>query len=110
LYISGALGAVEIVGDSNIKQTDRSQFDGKDFAPDGEGKVPYGFDRTTAIGRDIGKAALLALEQAEVSPFNGLTIAKTSIKAVMDNTFYGLLSRIGVLDVPFKTIDGKVNF
>src|SRR5262249_28599495 len=67
-FISGDLGAVEIIGDSNIKKTDRTRFDGKDFpAKPGSTRPAYTFDRTEAIGRDIALAVVDAIEHGQWS-------------------------------------------
>ena len=68
VYISGPIGAVEIVGDSNTKNNDRSNFDGKDFVLKPNSTRPvFTLERTYAMGRDMGKAAMAALEKGEWS-------------------------------------------
>ena len=64
VYISGDIGAVEIIGDSNNKPGDRIRFDGKDFPfESGKNRPAYTFERTEAIGRDVAKAVFDALER-----------------------------------------------
>src|SRR5215208_5932631 len=68
VYISGDIGAVEIIGDSNNKTSDRIKFDGKDFPfEEGKNRPAYTFERTEAIGRDVAKAVFDALERGELS-------------------------------------------
>lgn len=99
VYISGAIGAVEIVGDSNTKNTDRLHFDGKDFPLKPNSTRPiFTFERTEAIGRDVGKAALEALANGEWSKNNALEVKKADLHVPMDNQGYMLLLKLGVLD------------
>ncbi len=99
VYISGAIGAVEIVGDSNTKNTDRSSFDGQDFPLKPNSTRPvFTFARTDAIGRDIGKAALEALARGEWSKSDVLAVKKADLHVPMDNQGYAILLKLGVLD------------
>jgi hypothetical protein len=99
IYISGDLGAVEIIGDSNNRLTDRVRFDGKDFPLKPAGKRPqYTFERTEAIGRDVAKAVFEALSRAEWSDVSGIDLKKAMLRAPMDNAGYRFLSAKGVLD------------
>ena len=60
IYVSGDLGAVEIVGDNN--RSTRSTFDGREFpvVPDNK-SVTFTFARTEAIGRDVVWQGLSAM-------------------------------------------------
>ncbi|MEP7273164.1 MAG: neutral/alkaline non-lysosomal ceramidase N-terminal domain-containing protein, partial [Acidobacteriota bacterium] len=108
LYVSGAIGAVEIVGDSNTRSTDRATFDGKEF-PLGSGNRPaYTFRRTEAIGRDISKAVLDAIGGAQWSRSSALELKKADLSGPMDNPGYALLSKVGVLDTISPVGDGQV--
>lgn len=99
IYISGDIGAVEIIGDSNIKPTDRVNFDGKDYPMKPNNKRPdYTFERTEAIGRDVAKAAFAALDRAEWSGAFGIDMKKATLRAPMDNAGYAFLASKGVLD------------
>lgn len=107
VYISGAIGAVEIISDTNTKSTDRSQFDGQEFPLDAKTNRPaFTFERTEAIGRDVGKAAIEALERGEWSKSSRLEVKKADVKAPMDNQGYQFLSKLGVLDTISLTADG----
>jgi len=98
VYISGDLGAVEIIGDSNNKKTDRTRFDGKDFSPKpATNRPPYTFDRTEAIGRDIAVAVIEAVEAGNWSSPE-LSIKKAELSVPMDNAAYLFLASKGVLD------------
>ncbi|HSB09833.1 MAG TPA: neutral/alkaline non-lysosomal ceramidase N-terminal domain-containing protein [Blastocatellia bacterium] len=99
LYISGDIGAVEIIGDSNNKARDRVRFDGKDYPLKPENNRPaYTFDRTEAIGRDVAKAVFEALDRSEWSASSGLEVKKATLRAPMDNAGYLFLASKGVLD------------
>src|SRR5262249_10046990 len=99
MYISGDLGAVEIIGDTNNKRGDRIKFDGKEFPLNANGNRPaYTFERTEAIGRDIAKAAFEALERGEWNSLRSFYVNKAAVRAPMDNQAYILLSAKGVLD------------
>jgi hypothetical protein len=77
VYINGAIGAAEIIGDTYRKNTDRSTFDGKTYdLPAIFGKTDLMFERTMGIGRDVAKAAIEALEKGEWSKSNALTMKK----------------------------------
>jgi len=107
VYISGAIGAVEIISDTNTKSTDRSQFDGQEFPLDAKTNRPaFTFERMEAIGRDVGKAAIEALERGEWSKSSRLEVKKADVKAPMDNQGYQFLSKLGVLDTISLTADG----
>lgn len=99
IYISGDIGAVEIIGDSNNKLSDRAQFDGKNFPLKPDSKRPdYTFERTEAIGRDVAKAVFEALSRGEQSAVNGIDLKKATLRAPMDNAGYLFLANKGVLD------------
>ena len=99
IYISGDIGAVEIIGDSNNKTSDRIRFDGKDFPFEpGKNRPAYTFERTEAIGRDVAKAVFDALEHGELSAVNSIDVRKAVLRAPMDNQGYSFLANKGVLD------------
>ena len=99
IYISGAIGAVEIIGDSNNKLTDRVRFDGKDYPLKPNSKRPeYTFERTEAIGRDVAKAVFNALSGGQMSVVSGIDLKKATLRAPMDNAGYVFLTSKGVLD------------
>lgn len=108
LFINGAIGGVEIIGDSNTKPTDRFRFDGKDFALNPKNNRPaYTFERTEAIGRDAGNAAVEALQRGEWSKSSKLEIKKADLKGPMDNQGYLFLARLGVFDTIPVPADGS---
>jgi hypothetical protein len=107
IYISGDLGAVEIAGDNN--RSTRTRFDGRDFPlVAGDKSATFSFARTEAIGRDVAKAAMDAIEKAEWSAVSTIDIQKAELRAPMDNQGYALLMDKGVLAVPaaWKTATG----
>src|SRR4030095_4070541 len=86
VYISGAIGAVEIIGDSNNKLTDRVRFDGIDYPLKPNSKRPdYTFERTEAIGRDVAKAVFHALGRGQQSAVAAIDLKKATLRAPMDN-------------------------
>lgn len=99
LYLNGAIGAAEIIGDTNRKNSDRSAFDGKHYdLPAIFGNTSLMFERTMAIGRDVAKAAISALEQGEWSKSNSLEVKQADLHVPMDNPAYVMAAKIGVLD------------
>jgi hypothetical protein len=99
IYVSGDLGAVEIIGDSNNKRSDRTRFDGKDYPLKPENNRPdYTFERTEAIGRDVARAVVDAVDRGEWSSVKGIEIRKAVLRAPMDNSGYSFLASKGVLD------------
>ena len=99
VYVSGDLGAVEIIGDTNNKAGDRTTFDGKDFPQTKESKRPlYTFERTEAIGHDVAKAVFETLDRAEWSDVSSIDLKKGELTAAMDNAGYLFLASKGVLD------------
>lgn len=108
VYISGAIGAVEIIGDSNNKLGDRVRFDGKDYPLKPNSKRPeYTFERTEAIGRDVAKAVFSALKSGQFSSVSGIDLKKAPLRAPMDNAGYVFLTSKGVLDTMPVPRDGE---
>jgi hypothetical protein len=99
VYTSGDLGAVEIVGDSQQDQNERTRFDGKNFKRRNAQELLPSFERTEGIGRDVAKAVVDALEMGEWSPVSGIEIKKSKLRMPMDNVAYSYLAQKGVLDV-----------
>lgn len=98
IYINGAIGAVEIIGDTNTKNNDRIRFDGKEFPLNANNRPVFTIERTEAIGREVGNAAIAALERGEASKSTRLEVKKADVKGPMDNQGYQFLSKLGVLD------------
>jgi len=99
VYVSGDLGAVEIVGDN--QRSTRDTFDGKTFPADPQNKrVTFTFARTEAIGRDVAKAAIEAVERGEWSSVSNMELRSTEMRVPMDNPGYSFLMEAGVLQVP----------
>jgi len=96
IYVSGDLGAVEIVGDN--EPGSRTEFDGKTFpALRGDKSASFTFERTEAIGHDIAKAASDAIEGAEWSRTDQVELKKAEMAVPLDNQGYQFLSSRGVL-------------
>lgn len=99
VYISGDIGAVEIIGDSNNNAADRTRFDGKDYPlKPGNNRPAYTFERTEGIGRDVAKAVFEALDRGEWSASLRLDVRKAALRSPMDNVGYSFLAAKGVLD------------
>lgn len=108
VYINGAIGAAEIIGDTNHQNDDRKTFDGKSYdlpaiARDAE-KM---FERSMAIGRDVGNAAVALLKKGEWSKSSALTVKKADMHAPMDNDAYLMAAKIGVFDTLKIPTDGS---
>jgi hypothetical protein len=96
IYVSGDLGAVEIVGDND--RSSRTTFDGKDYPVVKDNKAAsFSFARTEAIGREVAKAAVEAIEKAEWSAVPPFSIQKRELRVPMDNLGYQFLITKGVL-------------
>jgi hypothetical protein len=96
VYVSGDLGAVEIVGDD--EQTGRTVFDGKEFPlRKGDKAASFTFARTDAIGRDVAKAASEAIEHSEWVNAPEMEIRKAALRVPLDNLGYQFLLSKGVL-------------
>lgn len=108
VYVSGDIGAVEIIGDSNNKSGDRTRFDGKEFPLIKRGVRPvFTFERTDAIGRDVARAVFDALSRAEWSAVAGVEVKKAQLTLPMDNQGYMFLLSKGVLDTGRKPAEGQ---
>jgi len=96
IYVSGDLGAVEIVGDNG--RSSRTTFDGKDFPVVKDNKAAtFTFARTEAIGREVAKAAVDAIKRSEWSTVPPFSIQKRELSVPMDNEGYQFLLSKGVL-------------
>jgi hypothetical protein len=101
VYVSGDIGAVEIIGDTNNKNNDRTTFDGKDFPLSSQKNRPvFTIERTYAIGRDIAKAAIYTIEKSEWSTVSKIDLKKAELRVPMDNKAYAFLNDKSVLDNP----------
>lgn len=107
LYINGAIGAAEIIGDTNNKNNDRIRFDGRDYPLNKTSSRPvFTFERTEAIGRDVARAAIEADERGEWSRSTRFDFRKADLRTPMDNEGYLLLARLGVFDTMVPPADG----
>ena len=108
VYINGAIGAAEIIGDTNHKNDDRSTFDGKTYdLPAIFKDTSKMFERSMAIGREVGKAALEILKKGEWSKSSTLTVKKADLHCPMDNDAYLMAAKIGVFDTMKVPADGS---
>jgi hypothetical protein len=96
IYVSGDIGAVEIIGDNESRG--RTTFDGQNFpfVPKHEAEG-YSFARTEAIGRDVAKAVFDAVERGEWSKATNLRVKKAELRVPMDNLGYKFLMDRGIL-------------
>ncbi len=95
IYISGDLGAVEIVGDND--RSTRTKFDGREFPVSKDKAKTFTFERTEAIGRDVAKAAADAIEHAEWSTVSRIELKRADLRVPLDNLGYQALLSKGVL-------------
>jgi hypothetical protein len=112
VFVNGAQGVVEIIGDSCLRRWQRDRFDGERFpvAKDGE---PLVFDnmekdplgprrRTYAIGRVFGNAAVAAVRTARfdttATRISGFVAEELFIP--INNQGLSALSLAGVIDKP----------
>jgi Neutral/alkaline non-lysosomal ceramidase, N-terminal len=108
VYINGAIGAAEIIGDTNRKNDDRNTFDGKSYdLPAIFHNTEKMFERSMGIGRDVGKAALEILAKGEWSKSAMLAIKKADLHGPMDNEAYQMAAKIGVFDTLTIPKDGS---
>lgn len=96
IYISGDLGAVEIVGDNG--QGTRTRFHGRDFpvTKDNKSKT-FTFERMQAIGHDVADAAGEAIARAEWSSVTGIETKKADMRVPLDNLGFQSLLAKGIL-------------
>jgi hypothetical protein len=102
IYVSGDIGAVEVIGDNESRG--RTTFDGQNFpfVPKHEAAT-YTFARTEAIGHDVAKGVFEALEHGEWSNPTNLAVKKAELRVPMDNEGYKLLMDRGILAmIPMK--------
>jgi len=111
LWVPGAQGAVEIVGDSCRSRWHRDTFDGETFPVDSGGTPlalsnidndPIGArNRTYAIGRVVGNAALAALHDQPADATATLTdLVSSKLDVPINNEGLGVVALAGVIDKP----------
>jgi hypothetical protein len=114
LFVPGALGAAEVVGDSCLRRWQRTTFDGEVYpvADNGEPIVlreenvaanPHGpRNRTYALGRVVGNAAVAAANAATFDEtavaIEGFTTRELFVP--INNTGLSALAAAGVIDKP----------
>jgi hypothetical protein len=113
IYTQGAQGAVEVVGDSCTGRWQRDTFDGERFAVDEDGD-PLALrqrdginlaplearDRSYAIGRVIGDAAIAALERAPWDPDPTMEVLAQDTFLPSNNGGLLALVAAGTIDKP----------
>jgi hypothetical protein len=108
IYVTGDIGAAEIIGDTNNKRNDRIRFDGRDYPLKEQNNRPaFTIERTYAIGRDVAKAVIDALDRGEWSEVGRIDLKKATLRAPMDNQGYMFLTSKGVLDTMTLPAGGK---
>ena len=107
VYINGAIGAAEIIGDTNNRRNDRIRFDGQDYPLQRTSNRPvFTFERMEAIGRDVARAAIEADQRGEWSRTDRFDFRQADLHTTMDNEGYLLLGRLGVFDTMVPPADG----
>jgi hypothetical protein len=110
-WVPGAQGAAEIVGDSCRRRWHRDTFDGETFPVTADGTPlalrdigtdPLGArNRTYAIGRVVGNAAVAALHSRPIETAAALTdLVMQPLDVPVNNEGLGALSAVGVIDKP----------
>jgi hypothetical protein len=94
IYISGDLGAVEIVGDNG--QGARTRFHGRNFGVSMKLKT-FTFERMQAIGADVAEAASDAIKRAEWSDVTSIEVKKADMRVPLDNLGFQFLINKGIL-------------
>ncbi len=107
VYINGAIGAAEIIGDTNNRSGDRTRFDGRDFPLSAKNRPVFTFERTEAIGRDVARAVFEALDRGEWSRSRRFEVKKADFSGDLDNAGYLFLGKIGVFDTLVPPADGS---
>ena len=112
LFLPGAQGAVEIIGDSCTRKWRRDTFDGERYplTKDGDPKVFEPHDqigarnRAYAIGRVVGAAALAAVggEPLEPRAPKFELLGPSLLCYPVNNAGLGALGAAGVIDKPFN--------
>jgi len=108
MYLPGDQGGAEMVGDSATAVWHRDTFDGQTFPVDAATGTPlaYSIDRTYAIGRTVGKAAVYAIQHGEDDPAaTGLLLKWQDLYVPLTNQALRILAMLGVLDVPSYLAD-----
>ncbi len=108
VYTPADQGAVEVVGDSGTLVWRRDTFDGQTFPVDPETGKPLEFslERTRAIGRTVGKAALFAVEGAAPdATATALEMWSKDVYVPLTNQLFRLAGILGVLDVDLYLAD-----
>ena len=95
IYVSGDIGAVEIVGDNDGSK--RTQFDGKTFPILKDNKAMFTFERMEAIGHEVAKAAIGAIEKGQWSDPANFSVKKAELRVRLENQGYEFLMSQGVL-------------
>jgi hypothetical protein len=116
LYAPAAQGAAEIIGDSCTRRWSRDTFDGETFAVDAGGEPlafqdPYNNraprDRTYAIGRVVGSAAVAAATREAFDPPNPPfeLIGPRLLCFPVNNEGLAALAGAGVIDKPLANAE-----
>jgi hypothetical protein len=115
IHVQGAQGAGEVVGDSCTRRWQRTTFDGETYPVDGGGDPTVlaeaggqlvnnigARDRTYALGRVVGSAAVAAANAASFDPtataIEGFTARDVFVP--VNNEGLSALGAIGVIDKP----------
>jgi Neutral/alkaline non-lysosomal ceramidase, N-terminal len=109
VYVTGDIGAAEIIGDTNNKRNDRIRFDGRDYPlKETNNRPAFTIERTYAIGRDVARAVSDALDRGEWSEVGKIDLKKAMLRAPMDNQGYIFLTSKSVLDTMRLPAEGNL--
>ncbi len=95
VYVSGDLGAVEIVGDTCVGNADPRADGGNEF----DRRDNLGPERTRRIGELVGGAAVRALQRAETLEVAALDVRQAGYYLPGSNALFFFANQIGLLDL-----------
>jgi hypothetical protein len=96
VYVSGDLGAAEIVGDTCVGGADPHAADGSN---EFDRRDAIGFDRTRQLGELAGQATVEALRRGEAVAVANITAATVRYRVSGSNDIFAFANSIGLLDL-----------
>lgn len=102
VYLTGDLGAVEIVGDSCVGGADPHAADGSN---EFDTRADLGFARTQKLGQLVGDATVAALRQGEPLALSDVDVTSKQYFVRGSNPAFKLANSLGVLDLDMVAFD-----
>jgi len=98
VYFSGAIGAVEIVGDAVARgEPDFEEINGRRFPLNAQRRPQISFERTQAIGEAVAQGVFDALARGSDERVGSLTVRSKAISAPVTNPGYLAMIKAGLL-------------